>query len=89
MACNCTTSQQIEEIYKRFGTRIKTSRKESLLFRVKNFFINTFAQMTLLTIIPLLLVYISLNYAQGKTQISLADFFRFKEATTNVIDNVR
>ena len=79
MACNCATNEQLNVLYKRFGTKIKISGKESLFFRVKNFFVNTFAQTTLFTIMPLLMVYISLNYAQGKNQISITDFFGLRK----------
>ena len=88
MACNCATSQQIEEIYRKFGNRIKPTGKESFLFKMNNFFVNILASTTFVVIIPLVVFYVSANYAQGKNQISLAEFFGLRK-TTNVIDNVR
>lgn len=87
MACNCVTNEQLNEIYRQFGTRIKTTGNEKLLFRVKNFFVNTFALTTLITTTPLVLLYVSKNYARGNNQISLNEFFGLR-GKTNVLDNV-
>lgn len=87
MACNCATNEQLNEIYRKFGTRIKASKKDTLAFKVKNFFINTFVFTTLITIVPLMIFYISLTYSQGKNQISLTEFFGLRE-TRNVLTNV-
>lgn len=88
MACNCATSEQLNEIYKKFGTRVKPTGNEKLSFRVKNFFVNSFALTTLVTSAPLVLLQISYSYSRGKNQISLTDFFGLSRDRGNILENV-
>lgn len=81
MACNCATNEQLNEIYKKFGTKIRVSKSDSLAFRVKAFMTNTFALTTLITTAPILVFYITFNYARGNNKISLADFFGLRKET--------
>lgn len=87
MACNCATNEQLSELYRKFGTRIRPSKKDTLAFKIEAFFTNTAVLTTLITMMPLILFYISFNYSKGKNQISLAEFFGLRK-TTNALANV-
>ena len=79
MACNCVTNQQLEELYKRFGHKIKPTGKETLGFRIRNFFVNIGVYASMLIITPLLFLYVACVGLFGDRKISLRKFFKLKE----------
>lgn len=83
MACNCLTNQQINELYKRFGYGVKTTKGQTLGFRIKNFFVNTGVAICIVFITPFLFLYIVGNLIFSDGKISLRKFFRLKERDFN------
>lgn len=87
MSCNCMTNQQLGELYKRYGYKVKVSKKASLWFKIKNNIFNVIISLLMLIIFPLLFIYVSYVTVFGDGKISLKKFFNLKEI--NIEDYVR
>lgn len=75
MACNCATSKQIDELYKKYGEK----RRQKLTFkqRVRNIFMYTGVVIAMIPIVPCLFLYVLYKrLCDDNHNISLTKFFR-------------
>ena len=83
MACNCATTQQIEELYKKYGEKRETQKK----FSFKNAFMKFGVGACLIVLTPLIVLYV-LYKVRGSDnhKIDVRKFFnmKFREVGTNV-----
>lgn len=87
MSCNCLTTEQLNELYKRYGYKVKLSKNASIINIIKFYTINTIIAMLMCIITPLLFIYISYVTIFGDGKISLKKFFNLKE--NSITDYVR
>jgi len=75
MACNCATSKQIDELYKKYGEK----RKKQLTFKqkAKNVAMYTGVVIAMIPIVPCLFLYVIYKrFCDDDHNISLTKFFR-------------
>lgn len=78
MACNCTTTEQLNELYKRYSVDSKLKKGETLGGKVKYYSYKIGLVMLLLLIIPMLVVYAIYVSTLKDGKISLRNFFNLK-----------
>lgn len=76
MACNCATSEQIKELYRRYGDK-KDKSKVSFAQKVKNAVMYTGVAIAMIFITPFLFLYVLYKaICDDDHRISLTKFFR-------------
>lgn len=76
MACNCASSEQIKELYRRYGDKKKTS-KESFGRKVKRIMTYVGVGLLMIPITPCLFLYVLYKgLCDDDHKISLTKFFR-------------
>lgn len=83
MACNCATTQQIEELYKKYGEKRETQKK----FSFKNAFMKLGVGACLIVLTPLIVLYVLYKvWGSDNHKIDVRKFFnmKFREVGTNV-----
>ena len=78
MACNCVTSQQLDQLYRAFGQKRKTDENLTLMQKVKSTFMRIGLYLMMLVIIPILIIYVVYVSYFGDGKISLTKFFNLK-----------
>lgn len=86
MACNCTTTEQLNKLYEQFGQKRKLTGNETFWFKVKNVLTKIGVWICLVICLPYILFYIIRHGFFGDGKISVAHFFGFREKQVN---NVR
>lgn len=79
MGCNCATNKELEKLYEQFGHKRELTGKETLGFKVKNFFIKIGVGFCVVLLIPYILFYIFRHGFFGDGRISIAHFFGVRE----------
>ena len=83
MGCNCTTTEQINELYRRFGEKQEKRKKRS----INDFLKKTALILCLILIIPFLVLFVFYKaFCDDDNRISIRKFFRFKNP--NIETNV-
>ncbi len=84
MACNCATSEQINELYRKYGDRKAKLRKGSLWDRAKNIAMYAGVVLVLIPIVPILFLYVLYKgLFDDDHRISLTKFFRLDKKKMN------
>lgn len=78
MACNCTTTEQLNELYKRYSVDSKLKKGETLSGKIKYYSYKFGLIMVLLLIIPMLVIYAIYVSTFKDGKISLRKFFNLK-----------
>lgn len=79
MSCNCTTNEQLKELYKRFGEKAEENKGKGIKYKIKRLFEKTGIFICLLVITPILFLYVLFTALFSKEKkISLRKFFRLK-----------
>ena len=84
MACNCATSKQIEELYKKYGEKRGDGEKK---FSFKNLLMKVGVYACLIVLTPLIVVYVLYKvWGSDNHNIDVRRFFnmKFREIGTNV-----
>lgn len=77
MACNCATSEQINELYRKYGSKRDRNTKVGFKQRVKDAVIYTGVAIVLIPIAPCLFLYVLYKALfDDDHKISLTKFFR-------------
>lgn len=80
MACNCATQEQLNNLYKKYGNKVKPDTPTTVLHKVRNFITQLGVGITLVLISPFLLMYIFYKGVFDKEhKISVTQFFRLKK----------
>lgn len=84
MACNCATSEQINELYRKYGERRTKGKKIGFRQRVKNIAMYTGVVIALVPIVPILFLYVLYKgLFDDDHRISLTKFFRLDKKKMN------
>lgn len=76
MACNCATSEQIDELYKKYGERRKSTNKNTKQ-KIKDAVMYAGVAVAMVPIIPVLVLYVFYKaFCDDDHRISLTKFFR-------------
>ena len=77
MSCNCASSKQIQEIYRRYGEKTKLKKSDGFKLNFKKVVYNVFTVLILIVLFPFLLLYVLYKglFSPDK-KISLRRFFR-------------
>lgn len=78
MACNCATQEQLDELYRKFGTPVKPRGTQKVSFWVKYYVNNILTALSMLFITPFLFIYVGAVSLFGGGKISLTKFFGIK-----------
>jgi hypothetical protein len=85
MACNCATSEQIDELYRRYGNGRKDAKKIGARQRIKNTVMYTGVVIALIPIVPCLFLYVVYKgFFDDDHKISLTKFFRLDKKKKEV-----
>lgn len=78
MACNCATTQQINELYRRYGERKAENRRKRTFWQwVKYIIMYTGVVIAMIPIAPALFLYVLYKaFCDDDKKISLKKFFR-------------
>lgn len=77
MACNCATSEQINELYRRYGSKRDKKEKKNFKQRLKDIAMYTGVVIVLIPIVPCLFLYVLYKaLCDDDHRISLTKFFR-------------
>ena len=79
MACNCATSKQINELYRKYGS--KTDKKNlTIKEKIKYYAMRTVVVIMLIPIVPVLILYVLYKgIADDDHKISLRKFFNLNK----------
>ena len=79
MGCNCTTTEQINELYRRYGEK-RAARKPK---KIKAFLRKAALVICLIPVVPILVLYVFYKaFCDDDNKISVRNFFKLKN--TNI-----
>ena len=77
MACNCATTEQLNELYRKYGE--KKAEKKSFGIRVRNAVYKVGVAICLIPIVPMIILYAFYKaWGTDDHYISVAKIFKFK-----------
>ena len=76
MSCNCTTTEQINELYRKYGEKTKEKKEQSLKFRLKTGFMKFAVGFCLVFITPIIFFYVICKGFSKNRQIDVSKFFK-------------
>ena len=80
MACNCATSEQINELYRTYGEKVDEKLAGSFWQRVKNAVRKFFVYLCLIPITPVIVVYVLYKaFGDDDKKISIRKLFKFEQ----------
>ena len=85
MACNCATSEQINELYRRYGSKRDRKAKKNFKQRLKDIAMYTGVVIALIPIVPCLFLYVLYKgFFDDDHSINLMKFFRLDKKKKEV-----
>jgi hypothetical protein len=78
MACNCTTTEQLNALYAKYGADSKLKRGNTLKSRIKYYTYKFALSATMLLVIPMLVTYVIYLTLYKGGKLSLTKFFNLK-----------
>lgn len=80
MACNCATKEQIDELYRKFGEKKETSKKETFKFKLKKTISTIGIIICCILITPFIFLYVFYKaFGDDDHRISVTKFFNLKK----------
>ena len=79
MACNCATTEQINELYRQFGEKQEKLKK----FSLKSLFKKIAVVLCVMPLLPFILLYVYYKaFCSDDNRISIVKFFNLKPKNT-------
>ena len=78
MACNCAATEQIEELYRKYGGKRDAGRKQTISFKIKRLLTSVGVSLLMIPISIYLVFYVTKKGIKGE-DISISEFFNLKK----------
>lgn len=81
MACNCTTKEQLEELYEKYGHKVASDRGQDTISKIKNGISILCVGLCMIVIVPFLFFYVfGVGLFSKEKKISFKKFFHLNKS---------
>ena len=78
MACNCAATEQIEELYRKYGEKGDAGRNQTISFKIKKLLTSVGVSLLMIPISIYLFFYVLSKGIKGE-DISVSEFFNLRK----------